>query len=174
MNIIKNMPLKNIKVSFRKKILNIILIIILCSGILFSIPFHSTKQIDMESLEIFIHDPVPQNEKIIPETTTDLITTEEEDFEVWYAKLLEKQELRKEKHQKTLEVCGVVSGTILVLDGIAMVHSQMPWILSSTYGLVAPGIIIVGAELIVIGTGIIMVSLYFSGGDSENNVEEVH
>lgn len=167
-----NITNNNINVSKHKKIINIIMILLLCGGIFYCIPTTTIEQISIERLLIPTFEVANQKEEVKIMETTDL-TSNDKEFNDWYAKLIEKQELRKEqkKQMDIQRVAVATSGAVILIDGIAMTYSQVSMILAGSGWAVAPGILLVGGELIVIGSGLLAISYFFMGGNAENNAE---
>lgn len=182
MNTIKNIQSNNIKVSIRKKILNLLVILLICSVTLIGIPScyaKPTGQIEALYLKNWEEEYQFPEKEILPIETNDQITSDP-DFDEWYVQFMEKHEMRKttnhekevKNHEKELEIGGTIIGTILLINGAIMVNSQMPYMLASSFGMITPGVLLVGAELVVIGSGMILISMYLFGEDSGNNIEE--
>ena len=184
MNTIKNIQSNNINVSIRNKILSLFMILLICSVSLMGIPSCHAKptgQIEVLYLKNMEEEYQCPGEEIISTETNDQITSDP-DFDEWYVQFMEKHEMRKavhhekevKNHEKELEMGGTIIGTILLINGVIMVNSQMPYMLASSFGMITPGVLLVGAELVVIGSGMILISMYLFGENGGNTVEEVH
>lgn len=182
MNTINNKTLNNINVSISKKIRNLLMIFLLCSGMFYGIPFHSNTTICSEKIMIAMPEEEYQNTE--EECSEDFFNevAYDHEFEEWYEKLLEKQELRKEKknesasisREQALEISGIVVGTVILANGMVMVYSQLPWVLIWSFGMCNTGVLVVGLELMVIGAGVAIVLGCLLAEDSvEENVSEV-